>query len=196
MTVRQQLPMPEDEQDAIRSWLTTRDEAAAAWLVERYYPIVLGIARRHAGWRTGEADLAQEVFLHVFAALPRYDPARPFENWLARITLNTCYQHLRAQRCRPELRWSDLSPEQRAALAEGGAGKGETLDGREAREILDRLLATLPATDQLIFRLWHLEEKSVAEIRELTGWSAVLVRVRAHRARKKMQQLLRRLHRL
>jgi RNA polymerase sigma-70 factor (ECF subfamily) len=41
--------------------------------------------------------------------------------------------------------------------------------------------------------LLHLEEKSVAEVRSITGWSAALVKVRAFRARKKLQKFLRQL---
>jgi len=46
------------------------------------------------------------------------------------------------------------------------------------------------AADRLVVTLLHLEEKSVAEVRARTGWSTALVKVRAFRARKKLQKIL------
>lgn len=40
-------------------------------------------------------DLAQDVFLKAYVAIGRFRPGAPFAPWLRRITVNTCYDHLR-----------------------------------------------------------------------------------------------------
>jgi len=59
-----------------------------------------------------------------------------------------------------------------------------------ARELVQELLTRLNPPDRLVVTLLHLEEKSVAEVQAMTGWSAPLVKVRAFRARKKLQRFL------
>ena len=48
----------------------------------------------------------------------------------------------------------------------------------------------MSAEDRLVITLLHLEEKSLREIQALTGWSGVVVRMRAYRARRRMRKLL------
>jgi RNA polymerase sigma-70 factor (ECF subfamily) len=75
-----------------------------------------------------------------------------------------------------------------AALQEPDAAPEEA--AAHAKEMLRKLLETLSADDRLILSLLHLEEKSVAEIATLTGWSRPLVKVRAFRARARIRKVL------
>jgi DNA-directed RNA polymerase specialized sigma24 family protein len=62
--------------------------------------------------------------------------------------------------------------------------------GLAAREIVARLLEHLSPADRLVVTLLDLEERSLAEIRAMTGWNETLIKVRAFRARRKMKKLL------
>jgi RNA polymerase sigma-70 factor (ECF subfamily) len=61
---------------------------------------------------------------------------------------------------------------------------------RVARELLEQMLARLSPDDRLLVTLLHLEERSVEEIHQLTGWSRTTIKVRAFRARSKMKKML------
>src|SRR6202165_6269677 len=92
------------------------DETAAKELVQRLYPVVIRIVRNHLPRRESEEDLSQEIFLKIFAKLHQFRADMPFEHWVSRISVNTCIDHLRKQRNRPEYRWSDFSQDQQAIL--------------------------------------------------------------------------------
>jgi RNA polymerase sigma-70 factor (ECF subfamily) len=62
--------------------------------------------------------------------------------------------------------------------------------GREAAERLRPALDALKPKERLIITLLHIEERSVAEIAQLTGWSESNVKVRALRARHKLKELI------
>ena len=62
-------------------------------------------------------------------------------------------------------------------------------DAASARELLGRLLSQLKAEDRLVITLLDLDQKSVTEISQLTGWSKALVKVRAFRARRKLRKV-------
>lgn len=170
-----------------------QDEDAARALVERLYPLVIRIVRAHLPRRTAAEDLAQEVFGKLFARLHQYAARAdvPFDHWVSRLAVRTCLDALRAERRRPEWRWSDL-PEAEAAWVEfmlaGEAAPPET-DAASAREVVEKLLAQLPADDRLVLTLLDLEQRSVKEIAQLTGWSGTRVKVRAFRARRKLRAL-------
>lgn len=170
-----------------------RDQDAARALVERFYPQVIRIARSHLPVRMAAEDLAQEVFLKLFARLDQYQERAgvPFEHWLSRLAVRTCLDALRAERRRPELRWSDLSEEQRAWLEFMVTDESPPPDSAPGpvRELLEKLLAQLPPDDRLAISLLDLEGKSVKEIARLTGWSIPRVKVRAFRARGKLRKL-------
>jgi RNA polymerase sigma-70 factor, ECF subfamily len=171
------------------------DEAAAKDLVERLYPLVVRIVRNHLPRREAEEDLTQEIFLKIFAKLNQYRADMPFEHWVSRISLNTCIDHLRKQRNRPEYRWSDFSEEQQAMLnnLKENASQPQEQSTEENRELLNRLLLALKPAERIVVQLLYLEEKSVLEICDLTGWKPSKVKVTAFRARQKLAAAVKRI---
>ncbi len=167
------------------------EQAAARELVEKLYPIVVRIVRAHRPRRVAEEDLTQDIFIKMFARLAQYRGDAPFEHWVSRIAVTTCMDQLRAQKCRPELRWADLSPGEVSALdftthEHREAGPGEAY---AARELVHKLLEQLKPEDRMVIVWFELEEKTIAEIRVLTGWSINLIKMRLFRARKKLQRI-------
>lgn len=172
-----------------------RDQAAARQLVEQLYPQVIRIVRAHLPRRVAEEDLAQDIFLKMFTRLDQYQGSVPFPHWVSRIAVTTCIDQLRAQKRRPEFRWADLSEQQAEVLEVVTHDEREAAPGHAlaARELVDRLLGQLKPEDQLVVRLLDLEQKTLAEISALTGWNPTLIKVRAFRARRKLQKLFKEL---
>lgn len=171
-----------------------RQEASAAHaLVGHLYPLVMRIVRRHLPRRQAEDDMAQEVFLKLFSRIGQYRSRSdtPFEHWVSRVAVRTCLDSLRAERRRPELRWSDLGPDA-AAWVNYLLSAAETpphTSAAAARETLEILLRQLAPADRLVIGLLDLEQRSVREISQLTGWSVAGVKVRAFRARRRLRKL-------
>jgi RNA polymerase sigma-70 factor (ECF subfamily) len=168
-----------------------RDQVAARELVEHLYPLVIRIVRSHLPRRVAEEDLAQEIFLKMFTRLEQYKGAVAFTHWVSRIAVTTCIDQLRAQKRRPELRWADLSEKEAEVLDSVLTNVGDvaTNDALAARELVHKLLGQLNPEDRLVLQLLDLEQHSVAETSELTGWNRSLVKVRAFRARGKLKKL-------
>jgi len=168
-----------------------RDQSACRLLVEQLYPQVIRIVRSHLPRRVAEEDLAQEVFLKMFTRLEQYQGAVPFPHWVSRIAVTTCIDQLRAQQRRPEYRWADLPENQAEVLDHVLSDERDTTpgDALAARELVHRLLGQLKPDDRLVIQLLDLEQKTLAEISSLTGWNQTLVKVRAFRARRKLQKL-------
>ena len=171
------------------------DDSAARALIEQLHPLVMRIAHAQRPAAIAAEDIAQEVFAKIFQRLDQYQGRAPFPHWVARITTLACLEHRRRAWVRRELRWSDLSEEQRAVLTQDPEAvvPGEVDPPRDAAGLVRQLLATLPEKERLIITLLDLEGKSVAEISTLTGWGASRVKVTAWRVRRKLGKTAQRL---
>ena len=190
------MPQGEDILAAVRRG----DEAACRELVNQLYPQVISIIRNHLPKTEDEQDLAQDVFMKVFTRLAQYDRRSPLENWVSRIALNTCYDRLRHQRSRSKvISYTDLNveessfleralSEQPTELATSGSASYE-----HARELIEKLLQALNPREQIAIRLLDLEERSVQDVCDITGWGASKVKVTAMRGRRKLAAELERL---
>ena len=173
------------------------DDAAAAELVHQLYPLVAKVVRAHRPGRTSEEDLCQMIFIKVFHNLSKFSGQVPLEHWVSRVAVNTCLNQIASEKVRPEIRHADLSEDQ-VAVIEQLATSPEDLnpDKRFAsRELVEHLLHGLKPAERLVIDLLYLQGNSIEQVREATGWSTTLVKVRAFRARQKMKQRLERVSR-
>lgn len=173
------------------------DDEAARGLVRHLYPLVAKMVRSHRPQRAAEEDLCQMIFIKIFQKLNQYSGEVPLEHWVSRIAINTCLNQIAAEKARPELRRADLSEEQAAVVDNLAATSDELAPGQQlaSRDLVEHLLDLLKPAERLVIDMLYLQQKSVEEIRKVTGWSAALVKVRAFRARQKLKTQLERLQR-
>lgn len=182
-------PAPQPASTLLLSKVRTGDDQAAQELVEHLYPLVLRIVRAHLPRRAAEEDLAQDIFLKVFQHLDQFQGRVPFEHWVSRIAVNHCRNAIRAQTSRPEWRMSDLVDDPQGLLDRldhTDTAAAEPGDDLEAAELVERILSTLPPRDRALIRWLEMEDRSIEQISRETGWSSTLIRVRAFRARRKL----------
>jgi RNA polymerase sigma-70 factor, ECF subfamily len=171
------------------------DDAAARELVRRLYPVVAKMVRAHRPRRTSEEDLCQMIFIKIFQKLSQFSGAVPLEHWVSRVAINTCLNQIAAEKARPELRYADLSEEEQAVVTNLVAASDELAPDRQiaARQLVEHLLDWLKPAERLVIDLLYLQQRSVAEIQKITGWSASRIKVSAFRARQKMKKQLNKL---
>lgn len=182
--------MDRDEATALIDRMRQGDAVAGEALVGRLFPLISRIVRAHLPRGTPAEDLMQDVYLKMFSSLDQYRGDRPFEHWVSRLAVNTCIDQLRARRRRPEWRLADLRDEEVRALEAILSDREMTdaTDALAARDLVDRLLETLDPRDRLLITWLDLEDLSVAQVRQRTGWGASMIKMRAWRARRKLGQ--------
>lgn len=159
------------------------DGEAYARLVKRY---TRQVAQRMWKFTRSPQDLdelVQEVFVEAYFSLSRYRERHAFGGWLNRIATRVGYRYWKHQR--------------RAA----GTVSLQDWDGPDTRDPspadpdrsadrLHALLSMLGPRDRLVLTLLYWEQYSTAEVATQTGWTHTMVKVQAHRARKRMKKLL------
>jgi len=170
-------PLDATEEAALVAASLRGEDQAFSALVRRHQRRVFRLAGRFFRHREDVEEAAQETFLTAWKKLDSYRAKAPFEHWLTRVCLNCCYERLRKQKRIEQPLDGEVEIEARQS------------DPTAALEV-ERLLEMLPATDRFILLLLDGEGWSVREIAERLGWSRANVKVRAHRARKKLRRVL------
>lgn len=124
-------------------------------------------------------DAVQELMLALHEKRHTYDPARPFEPWLAAIARYKWIDRLRAMKASTTEALPDEIPV---------ASHEEAVTTAHA---LERLLALLKPSQALAIRLVKLQGFSVEETASRTGQSVSLVKVNIHRGLGRLGELVR-----
>src|SRR5947207_3835288 len=85
------------------------DAASFEPLIGKYSPRVFATARRYARRESEVEDIVQEVWLKAFQKLKSFRGEAPFEHWLMRLAVRTCYDFLRSHQRNRETSFSELS---------------------------------------------------------------------------------------
>ncbi len=167
------------------------DTASFEPLVEKYSPRIFATARRYARHESEVEDIVQQVWLKAFEKLSSFRGEAPFEHWLMRVAVRTCYDSLRAHQRNREKSFSELTEPEEDWLDRFVSQPDAADENAEAARLLvERLLGQLSPPARLVITLQEIEGRSVKEIAQLTGWPVPLVKVRAFRARAEMRKVL------
>lgn len=170
------------------------DTASFEPLVEKYSPRIFATARRYARHESEVEDIVQQVWLKAFEKLNGFRGEAPFEHWLMRVAIRTCYDSLRAHQRSREKTFSELTEPEEDWLDRFVSQPDDADEhAAAARQLVERVLEQLSPAARLVITLQEIEGRSVKEVSKLTGWSVPLVKVRAFRARAEMRRILARI---
>jgi RNA polymerase sigma-70 factor (ECF subfamily) len=172
--------------DEVLERIQAGDRQAFAAIVTRFQGPLFGYLGRMGCGAAEAEELAQDTFLRAWSELPTFDARRgAFSTWLFTIARNLAINELgRARGGRAAAEPSTVErvceapqPQERIAL-----------DQRRAQ--LRAALMALPVVDRNVLALAYIEELAIADIARIEGCSAGSVKVRLHRARKKLSTIL------
>jgi RNA polymerase sigma-70 factor (ECF subfamily) len=174
-----------DEQDVIQRCLAGERDIFSE-LVDRYRNMAFTIAYRMVGDVDKANDLAQDGFVSAYRNLRSFRFGSRFSTWLCSIVVNKCRDHLRAERGSvsiddmPDLRTTaNDDPERMASAHETGAR-------------LQQALNELPPDYREVLVLKHVEGREYEEIARILAVSVGTLKVRAHRGREMLRNILER----
>lgn len=167
------------------------DAASFEPLVQKYSPRIFAMARRYARREDEIEDVVQEIWMKAYKRLDTFRGEAPFEHWLMRLSVRTCYDFLRSHQRNRESSFTELTDAENEWLDRFVTAPEKTPhDADAAKQLIQRILEELSPDARMVINLLEIEDRSVKEIAALTGWSPTLVKVRAFRARAKMKRIL------
>ena len=163
-------------------------------LLDRYQGHVSRIVSKHVPRDTVE-EVAHETFVRAYQSLNNFRASESFKYWLSTIAVRCCYDFWREQYKHRETPVSSMSRDCQEWIdkllsersQESFAGQTQR---QEALSLLHWALEQLSAQDRMVLTLTYFGEYSVAEAAKFLGWSVPNVKIRSHRAKKKLRKVL------
>jgi len=162
------------------------DLGAFEELVNRHRDVVVRVAARIVGAADAE-DVTQDAFLRAFHRLQRFRGDASFRAWLLQITHNAAVDHLNRRRGEP----IPDGGEDDAPVRELDRMPAERLEQRERARRLELKLRALSPEQRAVLVLRDVEGFSYNEIARITSAPLGTVKIRLHRARRDLIELLR-----
>lgn len=159
------------------------DQRAAAELVRRHLPRMVGLARRMLGSAAEAEDVGQEVFLRVWKHAGAWRPGQAkFETWMHRVAMNLCLDRLR-RNGRNGGEVSVDTPDARASAT-------RALDDRQRRDRVRGALQELPERQRAALVLCYYQDRTNIEAAEILGVSVDALESLLSRARRTLKTVL------
>jgi RNA polymerase sigma-70 factor (ECF subfamily) len=147
------------------------DERAFEALVSRYHHPLLNYIRRILKDDEQAYDVLQVVLLRLYISLPTLLTDVPLQPWLFRVAHNRCMDELRKQRCRPSLRFSELSREDESdeldpaeSIQDPQPLPEEIAEQLDLRAVLQQSIGKLPPRFRSVVHLHFFGQLSFTEI--------------------------------
>lgn len=173
------------------------DQSALAEIVTTHQNRVYNVALRMCGNVEDAEETLQETFLNALKALPRFEGRSQLATWLYRIASNACLSRRRRGASQPETFSVDETDEGDGEdnltpkfFIDWSHTPEDKLLTAELQGVMAEAIRQLPPTLRIVFIWRDLEGLSTEETAEVLNLSAGTVKVRLHRARLKLRELL------
>ena len=188
-----EFPFPNEE--ALLTGLRANDPAAYEQLIEQYADRVYRIAYRLLQNPHDAEDAMQEAFLTVYLRIADFQGHASLSSWLYRVVTNKALDMLRKRQRKTEAATdaledlgedaAEMLPDEHAVLPE------DWLERRETNALIQEGLQTLSPTLRAAFVLFEMEDLSMEEVAAALDISPSAAKVRVHRARRALREVLR-----
>jgi len=156
-------------------------------LVDRYSNYVFTIAYRILGNREDAEEVTQDSFIKAFKGLNAFHGQAKFTTWIYRIATNTAISYKRKKKLPVE------TIEDYKQFDKGEISNMHHFQRLEQKKFLQLALNTLLPDDVSVLTLFYFKELSLGEMSEITGIGVNTLKVKLHRARKRLSVALNRI---
>ena len=187
---------PEDGERTLLAALRAGDGRAYERLVSEHGGRMLAVARRMLRNDEEARDALQEAFLLAFRGIARFEGQSRISTWLHRIVVNCSLMKLRSRRAHPEESIEPMLPtfqedgHSMDSYAEWPERPDTDYARNEIRDLVRTTIDRLPETYRTILILRDIEELDTSEVATMLGVTANAVKIRLHRARQALRELL------
>ena len=172
------------EDTAIESARIGKDDGYR-YLLEKYqtyaFSIAIGIVKNEAN----AEEVVQDSFIRVFKNIAKFKKTGKFSTWLYRIVYNTSLTSLKGKR-KIDLRSLNELENYEFDIPDNYANGFDNLARNDKISFVNKAIANLSESENLVVTLYYLNECSIIEIGQITGWNTATIKTRLYRARQNL----------
>lgn len=156
---------------------------AFAILVEKHKSLAYTLALRLTKNHEDAEEIAQDSFLKAYNSLGTFKEESKFSTWLYKIVFNTAISRMRRKQM------------QNVSIDEGNISNSiqeehisslDNLHKKDRKKIIAEAISRLKEEEGAVMTLYYLNENTLKEIEEITGFSNSNIKILLHRGRKKL----------
>jgi RNA polymerase sigma factor (sigma-70 family) len=154
-----------------------------SYFIEKYKHAAYSLAFRIINNREDAEEVVQDSFLKAFNSLHKFRHDARFSTWFYKIVINTSLSKTRSRK------FSESNIDVHEITnncIENIESVYKNLTHTEQKKFINDALQDLATQDSILLTLYYLHECSIEEITEITGINKENVKMKLHRARKKM----------
>ncbi|MFY7917874.1 MAG: RNA polymerase sigma factor [Chryseotalea sp.] len=150
-----------------------------AQLVNKHKSYAYSLALRIIENKADAEEIAQDSFVKAFKYLASFQQESKFSTWLYRIVFNTAITYKRKNK----VSWQSIEQLQKGYWQDDA-------EQADKKKFIAQAIHQLPEHDQAVITLYYMQELSLEEMAEILQSPANTVKVRVHRARLKLAEIL------
>ncbi|WP_317127933.1 RNA polymerase sigma factor [Hyunsoonleella flava] len=159
------------------------DVQAFSILVDRYKNLVFTLALRMLKHREDAEEISQDVFIKVYKSLYKFKGDSKLSTWIYKVTYNSCLDAIKRQKRKHQEVNIDKYDAYDIEVIDDALEKLVQIDRENA---IKTCIEALASEDSFILTLYYYGELSLEEISKITGLKANNIKVKLHRARKRL----------
>ncbi len=160
------------------------DKDAFRYFIKAYQDMAFSIAISVVKDEFVAQEVVQDAFVKAFQNIDSFSKKSSFKTWFYRIVTNEALMRLR--KLKKEI--IDFTEDYQGEVVDENSIL--PLQEEEQSYLINKSLQKLPPKESLALRLFYLQEESIKEVCEITGWSEANTKIILHRARKNMFTVL------
>lgn len=172
------------DEDLLRQFQTTQDISLLGLLYQRCLPNVYGVCLKYLEDRAAAQDAVMDIFELILDKLPHYEVLN-FTSWLYVTAKNHCLQQINKEKRLAFVRIDDFFVENQESF--------DLVDEPKSRDELEALsycITTLPEEQRKSIHYFYIENKSYADIVEMTGFALNLVKSYIQNGRRNLKNCM------
>ena len=167
------------------------DSSAFGYFVDTYQDMAMTIAYRVCGNIQDSEDIVQDSFVKAFHNLHAFMSESKFSTWFYSIVYNTAVTEYR--RSTQNVQYVDYEQPEISDMY-SDFDTMSMIEENERREMLNKALDMMPRDESLLLNLFYLEDNTIKDIIQITGLTESNIKVKLHRARKRMYDIIKNFH--
>ncbi len=158
-----------------------------SYFIDQYKDMAFSIAFRIVNNREDAEEIVQDSFLRAYKSLGKFRGDSKFSTWFYRIVVNNALS--RKKKDTEEANEVDISMVTDDAVYSVESAY-KSLAREDQKKFIELALGKLSMEDRLLLTLYYLSESSIDEISAITGIAIENIKMKLHRARKKLYAVL------
>lgn len=161
------------------------NEDGYRYLLEKYQTYAFKIAFSIVRNQENAEEVVQDSFIRVFKNIAKFKKTGKFSTWLYRIVYNTSLTSLRRKR-RIQARSLSEPENYELDIPDNYTNGFDDLVRDDKITFVNKAIARLSESENVVVTLYYINECSIIEIAQITGWNKATIKTRLYRARQNL----------